>query len=77
MSRSADLPFAVLNYEALKRGSDTRCEVLVDGTAVALLPVSGIEIVHELNKDIPRVKLLLLADDISVQTLNPNPQRLV
>lgn len=75
MSRPADLPFAVLNYEALKRGSDTRCEVLVNGTAVALLPASGIEIVHELNKDIPRVKLLLNADNISVQALQPNPQR--
>lgn len=75
MSRPADLPFAVLNYDALERGTDTRCEVLVDGTAVALLAASGIEIVHEHNTKIPRVKLTLSADNISVQTITLNLQR--
>lgn len=68
MSRPADLPFATINYEVLSKGNDTRCEVLVDGVPIALLPARGITSSHDCQS-IPRVEFSLLAESVNVQTV--------
>lgn len=71
MSRPADLPFARVNYSTSLSEKSTRCEIVVDGNPVAILPISSIEFTHEHPNGIPRVKLGLLGDTIDLQTHIP------
>lgn len=69
MSQPADLPFATISYTVDRKGQDVRCEVLVDGEPIALLPASGVEAAHDSNK-LAYIKLLLHGESIDLQTIS-------